>query len=98
MKNFNEINKTKSIYYGTSRDVCFICKRKHIEGSKSQEEATIKAKMLEGKYTGKPVLKVPNTDTCICIDCIKEIADDFIIQEDTIDKDSKNKDKKGKDK
>lgn len=74
--NFNQINDYMKI--ASAKDSCWICAKK--KGSQPGRDAYDTLRELEGAVENKPVIFIRRSgiDTCICMDCIKEVYDKHI--------------------
>lgn len=74
--NFNQINDYMKIASG--KDSCWICAKK--KGAQPGRDAYDTLRELEGAVENKPVIVIRRSgiDTCICMDCIKEVYDEHI--------------------
>lgn len=74
--NFNQINEYMKI--ASSKDSCYVCAKK-INATNKQDAYDI-IKSLEGKIENQKVIVIRRSgiDTCICMDCIKDVYDNHI--------------------
>lgn len=74
--NYNQINEYMKI--ASSKDSCWICAKKL--GAQPGRDAYETLRKLEGAVENKPVIVIRRSgiDTCICMDCVKEIYDNHI--------------------
>lgn len=74
--NYNQINDYMKI--ASSKDSCWICAKKN--GAKPGRDAYDTLRELEGKIENQPVIVIRRSgiDTCICMNCIKEVYDNHI--------------------
>lgn len=74
--NYNQINDYMKI--ASSKDSCWICAKKI--GAEPGRDAYETLRKLEGAIENKPVIVIRRSgiDTCICMDCVKEVYDNHI--------------------
>lgn len=74
--NYNQINEYMKI--ASSKDSCWICAKKL--GAQPGRDAYETLRTLEGAIENKPVIVIRRSgiDTCICMDCVKEVYDAHI--------------------
>lgn len=74
--NYNQINDYMKI--ASAKDSCWICAKKR--GTEPGRDAYDTLRELQGAIENKPVIIIRRSgiDTCICMDCVKEIYDEHI--------------------
>lgn len=73
---YNTINEYMKM--GSAKDSCYICAKKL--GTTPKQDAYEIMRKLQGQMENKPMVitKKSGVDTCICMNCIKEIYDTHI--------------------
>lgn len=74
--NFNQLNEYMKV--GSATDSCYICAKK--AGATSRRDAYETMRAFQGKVENQKVVSIRKSgiDACICMDCIKEIYDEYI--------------------
>lgn len=74
--NFNQLNEYMKV--GSATDSCYICAKK--AGATSGRDAYETMRAFQGKVENQKVVSIRKSgiDACICMDCIKEIYDEYI--------------------
>lgn len=73
----NNNRKTPYIKIGADRDFCIICAMK--KGITPDRDIYETQRSLQGKLTNKPMIYLNQRgfEQCICMDCVKEIAEKY---------------------